>query len=105
MSTGMLAFLLPSTILFALATIPLLCLVPRRGTILRVLTTTLCCFLWFRFDTVSSVPCHCHKLIHPANTFDDPAATDVQPDIPSPTLPHPLPFTLTVELPLAIAAE
>ena len=105
MSTGMLAFLLPSTILFALATIPLLCLVPRRGTILRVLSTTLCCFLWFRFDTVSSVPCHCHKLIHPENTFGDPAATDVQPDIPSPTLPHPLPFTLTVELPLAIAAE
>ena len=48
---------------------------------------------------------HFIAIIYPANTFDDPAATDVQPDIPSPTLPHPLPFTKTVELPLAIAAE
>ena len=29
----------------------------------------------------------------------------MQPDIPSPTLPHPLPFTLTVELPLDMEAE
>tara|TARA_B100000945_G_C19926882_1_gene387731 strand:+ start:172 stop:447 length:276 start_codon:yes stop_codon:yes gene_type:complete len=41
---------------------------------------------------------------YPAKTFGDPAATDVQPDIPSPTLPHPLPFTNTVVLPVAIAA-
>jgi hypothetical protein len=48
---------------------------------------------------------HLIAIIYPAKTFDDPAATDVQPDIPSPTLPQPLPFILTVELPLAIAAE
>ena len=48
---------------------------------------------------------HFIAIIYPAKTFDDPAATDVQPDIPSPTLPHPLPLIKTVELPLAIAAE
>ena len=48
---------------------------------------------------------HLIAIIYPANTFDDPAATDVQPDIPSPTLPQPLPFTKTVLLPVAIDAE
>ena len=40
----------------------------------------------------------------PANTLPDPAATDVHPDIPSPTLPQPLPFTFTVDDPELIPA-
>jgi hypothetical protein len=40
----------------------------------------------------------------PAKTLLDPAATEVQPDIPSPTLPQPLPFTFTVDDPEAIPA-
>ena len=63
------------------------------------------CAVFFGFDSILFPVFHVIAIIYPANTFDDPAATDVQPDIPSPTLPHPLPFTLTVELPLAIAAE
>jgi hypothetical protein len=43
-------------------------------------------------------------LYPPANTLDDPAATDVQPLTPSPTLPAPFPFTLTVDEPDAIGA-
>ena len=46
---------------------------------------------------------HVTAIIYPANTFGDPAATDVH--VASPTLPHPLPFTNTVLLPVAIAAE
>ena len=40
----------------------------------------------------------------PANTLLDPAATDVQAAIPSPTRPQPLPFTFTVPDPELIAA-
>jgi hypothetical protein len=40
----------------------------------------------------------------PANTLLDPAATEVHPDMPSPTLPQPLPLTLTVDDPEAIPA-
>jgi len=40
----------------------------------------------------------------PAKTLGDPSATDVQPLIPSPTLPQPFPFTNTVEEPAAIGA-
>jgi hypothetical protein len=41
---------------------------------------------------------------YPAKTLLDPAATEVQPDMPSPTLPHPLPLTFTVDDPEAIPA-
>ena len=41
---------------------------------------------------------------YPANTLLDPAATEVQALIPSPTRPQPLPFTLTVDEPELIAA-
>ena len=41
---------------------------------------------------------------YPANTLLDPAATEVQADILSPTRPHPLPFTKTVLEPEAIGA-
>ena len=41
---------------------------------------------------------------YPAKTFGDPAATDVQPDILSPTLPAPLPLTKTEPEPDAIGA-
>ena len=40
-----------------------------------------------------------------ANVFGLPAATEVHPEIPSPILPAPSPFTFTVEEPLAIGAE
>jgi hypothetical protein len=40
----------------------------------------------------------------PAKTFDEPAATEVHPDNPSPTLPAPFPLTLTVLEPDAIGA-
>ena len=43
-------------------------------------------------------------ICYPANTSADPEATAVHPDIPSPTLPMPLKFTNTVELPVVIAA-
>jgi hypothetical protein len=38
----------------------------------------------------------------PAKTFDDPAATDVQPDIASPILPQPLLLIKTVVEPTAM---
>ena len=41
----------------------------------------------------------------PAKTFGEPAATEVHPVIPSPTLPHPNPFTFTVPEPAVIGAE
>jgi hypothetical protein len=41
----------------------------------------------------------------PAKTLEEPAATDVHPDNPSPTLPAPFPLTLTVLEPDAIGAE
>jgi hypothetical protein len=41
----------------------------------------------------------------PANTFGEPAATEVQPEIASPILPTPLPFAKTVVDPVVIAAE
>jgi hypothetical protein len=44
------------------------------------------------------------KFHPPANTFDDPAATDVQPDIASPILPHPKPLIKTEPEPTAIGA-
>ena len=37
-------------------------------------------------------------------TFEEPVATDVQPVIPSPTLPQPFPFTKTVVEPVVIGA-
>ena len=40
----------------------------------------------------------------PAKTFDEPAATDVHPDNPSPTLPAPFPLTKTEPEPDAIGA-
>jgi hypothetical protein len=40
----------------------------------------------------------------PAKTFEEPAATAVQPEIASPTLPAPLPFINTEELPVDIGA-
>ena len=40
----------------------------------------------------------------PAKTFDEPAATDVQPVIASPILPQPLEFTKTVAEPVEIGA-
>jgi hypothetical protein len=47
----------------------------------------------------------CSSIIYPpANTLGEPAATAVQPLIPSPTLPHPNPFTFTVLEPLVIGA-
>jgi hypothetical protein len=39
---------------------------------------------------------------YPANTFGEPAATDVHPLIASPILPIPLPLTNTEVLPTAI---
>jgi hypothetical protein len=64
------------------------------------------CADFFGFISTEGTPLlNLVAIIYPAKTFGDPAATDVQPDIPSPTLPHPLPFTKTVELPVAIDAE
>jgi hypothetical protein len=51
---------------------------------------------------LTSILIHCYP---PAKTFDEPAATEVQPLIPSPILPAPLLFTNTVEEPDAIGAE
>jgi hypothetical protein len=64
------------------------------------------CADFFGFISTEGTPLlNLVAIIYPAKTFGDPAATDVQPDIPSPTLPQPLPFTKTVVLPVAIAAE
>ena len=65
------------------------------------------CLVFFGFDSILFPVFHVTAIIfcYPANTFGDPAATDVQPPKPSPTLPQPLPFTKTVELPLLIEAE
>jgi hypothetical protein len=41
---------------------------------------------------------------YPAKVFDDPDATAVHPATESPTRPHPLPLTNTVELPAAMGA-
>jgi hypothetical protein len=41
----------------------------------------------------------------PAKTLGEPAATEVHPDNPSPTLPAPWPLIFTVEEPAAIGAE
>jgi hypothetical protein len=44
------------------------------------------------------------KFYPPAYTLGEPTATLVQPEIPSPILPEPLPFTKTVDEPVAIGA-
>ena len=61
------------------------------------------CLVFFGFDSMLFPVFHVTAIIYPANTFGDPCATDVH--VASPTLPHPLPFTNTVVLPTAIAAE
>jgi hypothetical protein len=43
-------------------------------------------------------------LFYPAKTFEDPSATEVHPEIASPTRPTPLPFIKTLDEPEAIGA-
>ena len=50
------------------------------------------------------VPCDGEVGHQPATTFGLPLATDVQPEIESPTRPQPRPLTNTVELPDAMGA-
>jgi hypothetical protein len=59
-----------------------------------------------RYSRITGNYCGSHLLFiqPPAKTLPEPAATEVQPEIASPTLPAPLPFTLTVEEPDDIGA-